>query len=122
MSDGLFGLDAEIAEKLLAKRDAAFEQETMEWVANVLGLPNFTGDVLTCLKSGVILCRLSFFFFLLRVLETKLKLLTRLMNKLVPGTLATFNEEGKIRSPLQEVENLQIYLKVWSFALCRVCA
>jgi hypothetical protein len=33
------------------------------------------------------------------------------MNKLVPGTIVTYNEEGKIKSPLQEVENVQIYLK-----------
>ncbi len=119
--DGLYGLDAEIAGKLLAKRDLEFEKDVMKWVVDVLGIPPFSSsDVLANLKSGVILCRYDekneerkflcvfFFFFFFFFFFTKFQ---RLMNKLVPGTISTYNEEGKIRSPLQEVENVQIYLK-----------
>ncbi len=58
MADELFGLDAEIAGKLLAKRDAALENEVMAWVESVVGTPLATRDVQACLRNGVVLCRL----------------------------------------------------------------
>jgi hypothetical protein len=100
MSDGLYGLDAEIADKLIAKRDLVWEREVMDWISTTVGLGSSFADknydVLSCLKNGVVLCKL--------------------INTLVPRTVAVFNEENKIRSPLQEVENIQIYLKVVSFS------
>ena len=64
-------MDREAAEKLLAKRDHAWEQEVMDWVGQVLETRLPSEDVLECLKNGVVLCKLinkvsfsrSFFFF-----------------------------------------------------------
>lgn len=87
----LYGIDAEIKRKLDEKRDLKWEAEVLEWVSSVTGASFSSSDVYQCLYNGVALCKL--------------------INTLVPNTIQTFNEAHTIRSPLQEVENIQIYLK-----------
>ena len=92
MSQQLYGLDAEIYNKLEAKRDRAWEEEVLDWISNTIQTRfDDPSDVIGSLKNGCALCKL--------------------INTLVPETIGRYNEPEKIKTPLQEVENIQIYLK-----------
>ena len=56
-----FGLDAELAAKMMAKYDVGKEQEAQAWIEAVLGEP-FPGSFADSLKDGVILCRSLIYF------------------------------------------------------------
>eukprot|EP01100_Stratorugosa_tubuloviscum_P014893 TRINITY_DN822_c0_g3_i1.p1 TRINITY_DN822_c0_g3~~TRINITY_DN822_c0_g3_i1.p1 ORF type:complete len:515 (-),score=265.02 TRINITY_DN822_c0_g3_i1:73-1617(-) len=84
----LFGLDAEVAQKILEKYDPQKEKEALDWIGNILSEPALT-DLFTGLKNGVVLCRL--------------------MNKLRPGLIKRFDLNPK--HALTERENIQNYLQ-----------
>ncbi|KAJ1971180.1 calponin [Dimargaris xerosporica] len=52
----LFGLDREIHDRLQAKYDPQRELEARTWIEAVVGEP-LEGDLLDCLKDGVVLCK-----------------------------------------------------------------
>ena len=88
----LYGLDAEINDRLLAKRDPEFEREVLIWIEETANVRlESREDVKQALQDGTALCRL--------------------MNALAPGQIKTFNQKGKMkRAPaIMEVENIQIY-------------
>lgn len=95
----MFGLDAELYLKEQAKRDLNKEWEVKlaDWIEVTVGEPLIDKlDLWLSLKSGVVLCKL--------------------VNKIKPGTIASFNQSKLM--PLLEMDNIQIYLKaLWQLGV-----
>jgi len=83
----LYGLDAELAEKVAAKFDSGAENEAAQWIEAITGA-NVAGSFSSALRSGQVLCEL--------------------VNKIKPGTVARINGDGK---PFKERENISNFLK-----------
>lgn len=55
----LYGMDAETELKVRAKRDAKLETELASWIAQLLQIAWPGPDLITPLRSGIILCRVA---------------------------------------------------------------
>eukprot|EP01098_Paradermamoeba_levis_P003671 TRINITY_DN1647_c0_g1_i1.p1 TRINITY_DN1647_c0_g1~~TRINITY_DN1647_c0_g1_i1.p1 ORF type:complete len:527 (+),score=161.20 TRINITY_DN1647_c0_g1_i1:1671-3251(+) len=84
----LYGMDAELEQKMQGKRDKDFEQKLADWIGEILDekLPDQPLD--DVLKSGIILCRI--------------------VNQIWPGTIKVINKRP---IALMEMENIGNYLK-----------
>lgn len=69
----LYGMDAETELKVRAKRDAKLEGELSHWIAALLRMEWPGPDLITPLRSGIILCRLA--------------------NAIKPGSVRTINQK-----------------------------
>lgn len=83
-----YGMDAELAEKMLSKYDKALEEKVQVWIETVTGI-TFTKEFGPMLQDGIVLCEL--------------------VNAILPGRIKKINEAGGL---FKMQENITSFLRV----------
>ncbi|KAF8784309.1 muscle-specific protein 20-like [Argiope bruennichi] len=91
-----YGLSAQIANKIAAKRDKQLEAEVLEWIQEILGEPLPNGSYEEILRDGIILCKL--------------------MNQLSPGIIKKINTSGGQFKMMENINKFQEAAKKYGVA------
>jgi len=96
----LFGMDAELYQKMSAKEDPDWDNKVMRWIEEMLGEKMASDDLWVVLKNGIVLIRL--------------------LNTIKADTVPKYNKTRLV--PLLEMDNIHLYLKgCWALGVPSEC-
>ncbi len=96
----LFGMDAELYQKMSAKEDPEWDNKVMRWIEEMLGEKMASDDLWVVLKNGIVLIRL--------------------LNTIKADTVPKYNKTRLV--PLLEMDNIHLYLKgCWALGVPSEC-